>query len=72
MVDKTKHTFVFVYLLYWNFQQNQCLNIKTNAIHSIHRPMHVGPPRNYPVSPCVKTALHAHTYTQSKLMLGSK
>ena len=24
-------------LLYWYFQQNQCLNIKEHAIHYIHR-----------------------------------
>jgi hypothetical protein len=26
-----------IYLLYWYFQQNQCLNIKTHVIHNIHR-----------------------------------
>ena len=26
-----------MYLLYWYFQQNQCLNIKKHAVHNIHR-----------------------------------
>jgi hypothetical protein len=25
------------YLLYWYFQQNQCLSIKKHAVHNIHR-----------------------------------
>ena len=25
-----------IYLLYWYFQQNQCLNIKKHALHNIH------------------------------------
>ena len=29
-------TYLF-YLLYWYFQQNQCLNIKKHAINNIHR-----------------------------------
>jgi hypothetical protein len=33
MVDKLKH----IYLFYWYFQQNQCLNIKKHAVHNIHR-----------------------------------
>jgi hypothetical protein len=24
-------------LLYWYFQENQCLNIKKHAVHNIHR-----------------------------------
>jgi hypothetical protein len=28
---------LIVYLLYWYFQQNQCLNIKKHTIHKIHR-----------------------------------
>jgi len=51
-----------IYLLYWYFQQNQCLNIKKHAIHNIHRlawaPMLVGAPGNCPSCPCVKTALN--------------
>ena len=26
-----------IYLLYWYFQQNQCLNIKKYAVHNIQR-----------------------------------
>jgi hypothetical protein len=26
-----------IYILYWYFQQNQCLNIKKHAVHNIHR-----------------------------------
>jgi hypothetical protein len=37
-----------IYLLYWYFQENQCLNIKKHAVHNIHilawAPMIVGPP----------------------------
>jgi hypothetical protein len=25
-----------IYLLYWYFQQNQCLSIKKHTVHSIH------------------------------------
>jgi hypothetical protein len=25
-----------IYLLYWYFQQNQCLTIKRHAVHNIH------------------------------------
>ena len=25
-----------IYLLYWYFQQNQCLNIKKHVVHNIH------------------------------------
>jgi len=34
MVDKIKYIF---YILYWYFQQNQCLNIKHHAVHNIYR-----------------------------------
>ena len=43
-----------IYLLYWYFQQNQCLNIKKDHdIHSIHRlaGMVVS---SCPVCPCIK------------------
>ena len=26
-----------IYFLYWYFQQNQCLNIKNDAVYNIHR-----------------------------------
>ena len=58
-VDKIKLT---LYLLYGNFQQNQCLsNKKKHAIHIIHRlawdPYARGSPGNCSTCPSVKTAL---------------
>ena len=38
MVDKFKHIFI-----YWDFQQNQCLNIKKACVHKIHRIASWGP-----------------------------
>ena len=52
-----------VYLLYWYFQQNQCLNIeKKHAAHTIHRlawgPMLAPPPPPLGKCPaCAKTAI---------------
>jgi hypothetical protein len=34
--DGTVHDIHFCILLYWYFQQNQCLNIKKQAVHNIH------------------------------------
>jgi hypothetical protein len=36
-VDKIKHTCIYIYLLYWYFNQNLCLNIKKHSVHNIHR-----------------------------------
>ena len=60
-----------IYLLYLDFQQNQCLNIKKHAVHNIHRlawgPIYAcGPPGNCPVWPCVNTALHATCFMYVK------
>jgi hypothetical protein len=38
MVDKFKHIFI-----YWDFQQNQCLNIKKACVQKIHRIASWGP-----------------------------
>ena len=43
-------------LLYWYFQQNQCLNIK-KICRTLHTQISMGPLGNYPEYPCVKTAL---------------
>ena len=51
-----------IYLLYWYFQQNKCLNInKKHVVHNIHilawATMVVGPPDKCLAFLCVKTAL---------------
>ena len=55
------HTYTSIYLLYWNFQQDQCLSNTKNAMHIIHRlawnPYTRGLPGNCPACTCVKTAL---------------
>ena len=47
-----------IYLLYWYFQQNQCLNIKKHAVHNIYIYQYG------PMSTCLPhpqtTALHAY------------
>ena len=41
-----------MYLLYWYFQQNQCLNLKKkHAVHNIHRLARSGTPGNCPACP---------------------
>ena len=50
-----------IYLLYWYFQQNECLSIKKHVIHNIHRlawGLYIrGALGNCPVFPCIKTVL---------------
>ena len=46
-----------MYLLYWYFQQNQCLNIKKHAVHRHGASILVGLSGSCPACPCVKTAL---------------
>ena len=54
-----------IYLLYWYFQQNQCLNIKKYAVYIIHRsarwPYARGALGNCPACPCAKMALGGST-----------
>jgi hypothetical protein len=38
LIDKIKHIFI-----YWDFQQNQCLNIKKACVHKIHKITSWGP-----------------------------
>jgi len=61
-VDRIKHR----YLLYWYFQQNQYLNIKTHVVHS-RAPIFIGPPGNWPACPCIKTALVTDYHNVIKL-----
>jgi len=56
-----------IYLLFWYFQQNQCLSINKHALHNIHRlawdPSYArGIPGNCPACPFSKTALIFSTY----------
>ena len=67
-----------MYLLYWYFQQNQCLNIKRHTVHNIHilswGTMLVGSPDNCPVCPYAKTALMRinHTNTNHTSIIDSE
>ena len=65
---------LIIYLLYWYFQQNQCLSFEKNMLCTTNIDKHearmvVGPPGNCPVCPCVKTALMSnmpHRYHEIK------
>ena len=63
-----------MYILYWYFQQSQCLNIR-KTYSTQHTQISMGPlsswaPDNCPACPCVRTTLNTHlSYIPSMLML---
>ena len=65
-----------IYILYWYFQQSQCLNFRKNIQYTTYIDKHGAPmlvgsrAKLCPACPCVKTALNTHlSYIPPMLML---
>ena len=69
------YTKLNIYILYWYFQQSQCLNLR-KTYSTQHTQISIGPyarapwAKFCPACPCVKTALNTHlSYIPPMLML---